>query len=150
MLNANSSKIACVLVTHLPVKAEIRRYPELRGKPVVITESYGSKNLVLDSSPQARGLAPGMPLQEAMAQCKEAVLLQADCPHYNDAFDNLVRSLEMRSPLVEKAGMGCAYVGLEGLDPGHRLHDPGGAPRVQPACRGGRGEIPGLRRRRDC
>ena len=116
MLNANSSKIACVLVTHLPVKAEMRRYPELRGKPVVITESYGSKDLVLDSSPQARGLAPGMPLQEAMAQCKEAVLLQADCPHYNDAFDNLVRSLEMRSPLVEKAGMGCAYVGLEGLD----------------------------------
>lgn len=116
MLSANSSKIACVLVTHLPVKAEIRRYPELRGKPVVITESYGSKDLVLDSSPQARGLAPGMPLQEAMAQCKEAVLLQADYPHYNDAFDNLVRSLEMRSPLVEKAVMGCAYVGLEGLD----------------------------------
>jgi DNA polymerase-4 len=118
MLTANSSgrSIACVLVTHLPVKAEVRRYPELRGKPVVITESYGSKDLVLDSSPQARGLTPGMPLQEAMAQCKEAVLLQADSPHYNDAFDNLVRSLEMRSPLVEKAGMGCAYVGLEGLD----------------------------------
>ena len=118
MLTDNSSgrSIACVLVTHLPVKAEMRRYPELRGKPVVITESYGSKDLVLDSSPQARGLAPGMPLQEAMAQCKEAVLLQADCPHYNDAFNNLVRSLEMRSPLVEKAGMGCAYVGLEGLD----------------------------------
>ncbi len=118
MLNADRSgrSIACVLVTHLPVKAEVRRYPELRGKPVVITESYGSKDLVLDSSPQARGLAPGMPLQEAMAQCKEAVLLQADCPHYNDAFDKLVRSLETRSPLVEKAGMGCAYVGLEGLD----------------------------------
>ena len=115
MLTANSS-VACVLVTHLPVKAEVRRYPDLRGKPVIITESYGSKDLVLDSSPQARGLAPGMPLQEAMAQCKEAVLLQADAPHYNDAFDNLVRSLEMRSPLVEKADMGCAYVGLDGLN----------------------------------
>ena len=115
MLTANSS-VACVLVTHLPVKAEVRRYPDLRGKPVIITESYGSKDLVLDSSPQARGLAPGMPLQEAMAQCKEAVLLQADAPHYNGAFDNLVRSLEMRSPLVEKADMGCAYVGLDGLN----------------------------------
>ena len=118
MLTANSSdrSIACVLVTHLPVKAEVRRYPELRGKPGIITESYGSKDLVLDNSPQAQGLAPGMPLQEALARCKEAVLLQADGPHYNDAFDNLMHSLEARSPLVEKAGMGCAYVGLDGLN----------------------------------
>lgn len=118
MLKANNSdrSIACVLVTHLPVKAEVRRYPELQGKTVVITESYGSKDLVLDSSPQARGLAPGMPLQEAIAQCKEAVLLQADWPYYNDAFDNLVRSLEMRSPVVEKSDIGCVYVGLEGLN----------------------------------
>ena len=110
------SSLACVLVTHLPVKAEVRRYPELRGKPVIITESYGSKDLVLDSSPEARGVGPGMPLQEAMARCKEAVLLQADGPHYNDAFGGLLQALEMRSPLVERADMGCAYVGLEGLD----------------------------------
>lgn len=110
------SSLACVLVTHLPVKAEIRRYPALRGKPVVITESYGSKDLVLDSSPEARGVGPGMPLQEAMARCKDAVLLQADGPHYNTAYDNLVQALEMRSPMVEKAGMGCVYVGLEGLE----------------------------------
>ena len=53
--------IACMLVTHLPVKAEIRRYPQLRGKPVIITESYGSKNLVLDSSAEVRGVSAGMP-----------------------------------------------------------------------------------------
>ena len=59
--------IACILITHLPVKAEVRRYPQLRGKPVIITESYGSKDLVLDSSPEARGVSAGMPLAEAMA-----------------------------------------------------------------------------------
>ena len=69
--------IACLLVTHLPVKAELKRCPELRGKPVVITESYGSKTLVLDSSPEARGVATGMSLQEATSRCKDAVLLQA-------------------------------------------------------------------------
>ncbi len=112
----DTGSIACVLITHLPVKAELKRYPELRGKPVVITQSHGSKELVLDNSPQARGVGPGMPLQEAMSLCKEAVLLQADGPYYNDAFDSLTSSLEMRSPLVERAGMGCAYVGLEGLE----------------------------------
>ena len=112
----DTGNIACVLITHLPVKAELKRYPELRGRPVVITQSHGSKELVLDNSPQARGVGPGMPLQEAMSLCKEAVLLQADGPYYNDAFDSLTSSLEMRSPLVERAGMGCAYVGLEGLE----------------------------------
>ena len=73
--------IACMLVTHLPVKAEMRRYPHLRGKPVIITESYGSKDLVLDSSAEAHGVNAGMPLAEAMARCKDAVLVQADAPY---------------------------------------------------------------------
>ena len=108
--------IACMLVTHLPDKAEVRRYPQLRGKPVIITESYGSKDLVLDSSPEARGVGAGMPLAEAVARCKDASLLQADAPYYNGTFDKLVKALELRSPMVERAGLGCAYVGLEGLE----------------------------------
>ncbi len=108
--------IACILITHLPVKAEVRRYPQLRGKPVIITENYGSKDLVLDSSPEARGVGAGMPLAEAVARCKDASLLQADAPYYNGTFDKLVRALELRSPMVERAGLGCAYVGLEGLE----------------------------------
>ena len=105
-----------MLVTHLPVKAEVRRYPHLRGKPVIITESYGSKDLVLDSSPEARGVRAGMPLAEAMARCKDASLVQADAPYYNETFDKLIRALELRSPTVERDGLGCAYVGLEGLE----------------------------------
>ncbi|HIL31816.1 MAG TPA: DNA polymerase Y family protein [Dehalococcoidia bacterium] len=108
--------IACMLITHLPVKAEIRRYPQLRGKPVIITESYGSKDMVLDSSAEALGVRSGMPLAEAMSRCKEASLIQADSPYYNDTFDKLIRDLELRSPVVERDGLGCAYVGLEGLD----------------------------------
>ena len=108
--------IACVLITHLPVKAELRRYPELRRKPVIITESYGSKDLVLDSSSEARGVVSGMSLQEAVSRCKSATLLQADTPHYEAAFDGVISSLEQRSPLVEKAELGCAYVGLDGLE----------------------------------
>ena len=114
MLTANP--IACLLVTHVPVKAQIQRCPELRGKPVVITESYGSKTLVLDSSAEARGVATGMSLQEATSRCKDAVLLQADGSYYHKVFNGLVRALESRSPLVEEAGLGCAYIGLHGLE----------------------------------
>ena len=105
-----------MLVTHLPVKAEVRRYTQLRGKPVIIIESYGSKDLVLDSSAEAKGVTAGMPLAEAMARCKDASLIQADAPYYNNTFDNLIKALELRSPAVEKDGLGCAYVGMEGLE----------------------------------
>ena len=84
------SSIACMLVTHLPVKSEIRRYPQLRGKPVIITESYGSKDLVLDSSEEARGVCSGMLLVEAMSRCKEASLIQADPPYYSHTFDKII------------------------------------------------------------
>ena len=84
--------IACLLITHLPVKAELGRFPQLRGRPVVITESYGSKELVLDSSPEARGVAAGMSFQEAVSRCKDAVLLQAEGPYYESRFDAVVWS----------------------------------------------------------
>jgi len=109
-------KIACVLVTHLPLKAELRRRPELLGRPVVITESYGSKQVVLDSSSEARGVVAGMSLQEAVSRRKDIVLLQADEPYYHSVFTGMVTSLEERSPLVEKAELGCTYVGLDGLE----------------------------------
>ena len=109
-------KIACVLVTHLPMKAELRRRVELRGMPVIITESAGSKQVVLDRSPEARGVIAGMPLQEALSRCKGAALLQADVPYYRGVFDTVIGLLSQRSPLVEKSDLGCAYVGLDGLE----------------------------------
>jgi DNA polymerase-4 len=72
--------------------------------------------VVLDSSPEARGVASGMTLQEALSQSKDATLLKADETYYQAVFDNMVHSLELRSPLVEKAELGCVYVGLDGLE----------------------------------
>ncbi len=109
-------KIACVLITHLPIKVELRRYPEAGGKPIIIAEEYGSRQVVLDSSPEAKGVVGGMPLQEALSRCKEAALLPADRPFYQAAFDQVIDALLQRSPLVEKGDLGCAYVGLDGLE----------------------------------
>ena len=109
-------KIACVLITHLPVKAEQRRRAGLRERPVIIVESYGSKQVVLDSSPKAVGITAGMPLQEALSRCKGAALLQADEPYYRTVFDGIVGQLAQKSPVVERVELGCAYVGLDGLE----------------------------------
>ena len=109
-------KIACALITHLPAKAELRRHAVLRGRPVIVTARSGEGPLVLDASPQLTGVAAGMPLQQALSRCKEAVLLEADEPYYQMTFDEIVEALLRRSPIVEKGPLGCAYVGVSGLE----------------------------------
>ena len=109
-------KVACMLITHLPMKAELMRRPDLRDRPAIVTEGPDSREMVLDSSPEAVGVVPSMPLQEALSRCKSAVLLKADVPYYHALFNKTVSALRQRSPLVEKGEVGCIYVGLDGLD----------------------------------
>ena len=110
-------KIACVLITHFPVKTELQRRPELAGRPLIVLQDRGSRQFVLDCSPEASGVLQGMSAQEASSWCRDATLLEADEPRYRARFEEMLRSLEQRSPLVEAADLGCAYVGLEGLEP---------------------------------
>ncbi|MCH8195280.1 MAG: DNA polymerase Y family protein [Chloroflexi bacterium] len=109
-------KLACILISHLPVKIERQRDPRLRGRPVVVAHGAGSRRLVLDCSPEAAGVLPDMPLQEAMGRCKDAALVEADPAHYREVFDRLLERLEQRSPEVEEASLGLAHVRLDGLE----------------------------------
>jgi len=83
--------------------------------PAVVTYSQGSQKLVLDFSPGLSGLQRDMPVQEALARCGEAVLVQGDLSRYWSVFHEILDALEQRSPLVEGADLGLAYLGVEGL-----------------------------------
>jgi DNA polymerase-4 len=109
-------RIACVLATRLPIKAELRRHPELQDRQVIIVKESGTKSLVLDHSPQAKDVAPGMPVQEALSHCTDPVVLKADEPYYQETFNEILGALEQSSPWIEAAELGCAYVGLDGLE----------------------------------
>jgi DNA polymerase IV len=108
-------RILCVLLPHFPWRCEARRNPEIKGKPAVVTYASGSHRLVLDHSPELDGLQRDMPLQQALAQHGAAELLHADIPCYQSVFNEILTALEQRSPLVEGAELGCAYVGVDGL-----------------------------------
>jgi DNA polymerase-4/protein ImuB len=56
-----------------------------------------------------------MSLQEALARCKDAAPIEADSARYKQAFNTVILRLGDRSPVVEASGLGCAYVGLDGL-----------------------------------
>ena len=108
--------IACVLVAHLPLSLELQRDPSLGSRPVIIFERRGSQRTVLDTSPGIQQVKQGMPLQEALARSKDAVLIEADVPTYQQAFDRILLRLGNWSPIVEATDLGCVYVGLDGLE----------------------------------
>lgn len=56
-----------------------------------------------------------MPLQQALSRHGEVELIQADMQYYWSAFNEIVERLEEISPLVEGSELGCAYIGLDGL-----------------------------------
>lgn len=59
----------CLLVTHLPVKAELRRRPEPAGRPLVVTSSGPTRRVVLDASIEATGVTAGHTVAEALSRC---------------------------------------------------------------------------------
>jgi len=71
---------------------------------------------VLDYSPQLEGMQSGMPLQEAFARHKGAQVVPADLSHYRSTFGRMLDGLEKKSPLVEEYDLGCAYLGIDGLE----------------------------------
>ena len=111
-------RLLCVLLPHFPWRCEVRRNPNLEGRPALVVhakDASGSQKLVLDYSPELDGLQPDMPLQPALARHGDAGLLQADIPCYRAAFNGILDALETISPLVEEADLGCAYIGIDGL-----------------------------------
>jgi DNA polymerase-4 len=69
---------------------EIRRRPELRGRPVVVGgdgDPTRPRQVVATASYEARayGVHSGMPMQRALRKCPDAVFLPSDHPAYDAA-----------------------------------------------------------------
>jgi len=87
---------------------------------VIIGETTEQRGAVLDCSAEAEaeGVRISMPLRQALGLCPSASFVPPDLPRYGDAFDQILRVLETISPLVDPASLGCAFIGLGGLN-GH-------------------------------
>ena len=113
------SPIGCLLITHLPVKAELARRPECAGRPVMVAGGDARRRLVIDTSPeaQAAGVRAGQPLAEALSRCADAVALSVDDTYLSEVNDSLLTSLLEVADRVEPAGWGEFYLDLTGLAP---------------------------------
>ena len=111
--------IGCVLFSRFRARLELARRPELAECAALIVDRSGSRPLVLDRLPAASGIEPGMTLEQALALRPEAVVLEADEPHYEREFERLLDALGEVSDRVEGAELGLAYIGLDGLEAMH-------------------------------
>ena len=96
---------------------ELRRRPELKGKPVIVCGS-GPRAVVTTASYEARRLAgihSAMPAATARRRLPDAVYIQPDFSAYREASREVMAILRRNAETVEVVGLDEAYVDLTGL-----------------------------------
>ena len=101
---------------------EIRRRPELRGRPVVVGgdgDPTRRRQVVATASYEARafGVRSGMPLSTALRRCPDAVFLPSDRAAYDAASAEVWDVVRTQPLLVEVWGWDEGFLGTDVDDP---------------------------------
>lgn len=104
------------------VAVEVRRRPELAGRPVVVGgdgDPHKPRQVVASASYEARayGIRSGMPLSQALRRCADAVFLPSDRPAYDAASVDVMATLRTLPAAVEVWGWDEAFLGIDADDP---------------------------------
>lgn len=102
------------------VAAELRRRPELRGRPVIVAGS-GPRAVVTTASYEARrfGVGSAMPAARARRLCPEGMFLAPDFAHYREVSRRVMDIVRRHVERVEVVGFDEAYLDLTGLPAPH-------------------------------
>lgn len=116
-----SAADSALRVAHLDADAfyvsiELRRHPELRGRPVVVSGT-GPRAVVTTASYEARryGVGSAMPASRARRLCPDAVFLPPDFATYRAVSKQVMEIVRSHVERVEVVGLDEAYLDIAGL-----------------------------------
>jgi DNA polymerase IV len=98
------------------VSIELRRHPQLRGKPVIVAGN-SPRAVVTTASYEARrfGVGSAMPASRARRLCPQAVFLKPDFPTYRAVSAEMMAIVRAHVEQVEVVGLDEAYLDVDGL-----------------------------------
>jgi DNA polymerase IV len=102
------------------VSVELRRRPELKGRPVVVAGT-GPRSVVTTASYEARnfGVGSAMPAARARRLCPHGVFLAPDFAYYRAVSREVMGIVRANVETVEVVGLDEAYLELTGLPAPH-------------------------------
>jgi DNA polymerase-4 len=97
------------------VSVELRRHPELRGRPVIVAGT-GPRAVVTTASYEARrfGVGSAIPAARARRLCPDGVFLAPDFAYYREASREVMAIVRSAAEAVEVIGLDEAYLELTG------------------------------------
>src|ERR1700687_5159359 len=109
--------IACLSIPGLELKAALRKQPALTLRPAALAPEPGGEPLLgpVTAAAEAAGVRPGMRLGEALATCPRLARAAPDPAAAEQAWEEIVRSLEDAGFTIEPAALGVAYFETRGV-----------------------------------
>src|SRR5262249_1336721 len=108
--------IACILIPGFELRAALRKQPGLALRPAALAPAAGTEPLLGPVTAEAErvGVRPGMRLGEGLATCPQLVLVEQDPAAAEQAWEEILRSLEDSRVAVGPSGLGWVFVETPG------------------------------------
>jgi protein ImuB len=110
--------IACLSIPGFELRAALRSRPSLELRPAALAPEPGGEPLLgpVTAAAEAAGVRPQMRLGEALATCPQLVLVDPDPAVAEQAWEEIIRSLEGAGFAVDPAALGIAYFETRGVE----------------------------------